>query len=101
MKSARWLFISIIFVLLFFSASLNALFIIDSEYRVTGDNDYINDDVLITSSGSVVNHFYNRILTVTGYVHNEGSLSDTAPYHLTIRISGDVINDGNWSCGYT
>jgi pimeloyl-ACP methyl ester carboxylesterase len=73
----------------------------------SGSLDVLNDSVfngnLIVESGGVLknkNYCY-RSLTVNGGVTNNGSIAKDQYGDFYINITGNIINNGTWNCGYT
>nr|MBC8526918.1 hypothetical protein [Candidatus Cloacimonadota bacterium] len=101
MKRNQMLFLLTLCLLICFSSSLSALVTIDYTYNVTS-NTTINDDVLITSNGIVQSSGWDYWLTVNGSITNEGIIrNDPVGYSLFVNVSGNIINNGTWSCRKT
>jgi len=91
------------YVILFFiissATSLTALVSIDYLYEIT-ENTVIYDNVEIELGGIIQNASGGSYtLTIYGNIENYGTIRNNPSSHwLTVRVSGNVRNDAQWSC---
>ncbi len=101
MKRNQIMFFVVVGLLMSLFSSLSAVVVIDTLYNVTG-NQVINDDVLIEPEGTIQNSGGTCTLTINGDVTNHGIVrNNLISYNLNVEVSGDLYNNGEWSCRTT